>query len=195
MAAPKGWTADHGQPLMPRSGRRVPGLLEEAHPCLLDASKCGCSTGHVQFDVTTRASPEQVREALTDFTDRRLQIWSGTLDPSTYEVRALGETSAVARESTPGSPFWVVCRYDWSNPTVIRWTVEECSWGGSGTGSVRVASLDGGGSLVHAKWTYTGASRTRDKVMLSLIPRFPLRRLIARGWVKALDRYAQSGLA
>jgi hypothetical protein len=101
----------------------------------------------------------------------------------------------VARESTAGSPFWVVSRYDWSDPSVLRWTVEDCSWGGSGTGSVRITSVDGGGSLVRAEWTYTGASRTRDKVMLSLIPRFPLRRMIARGWVKALDRYAQSGLA
>ncbi len=148
----------------------------------------------MRFDVTTRASPEQVRQALTDFTDRRLQIWSSTLDPRTYEVRALGDTWAVARESTAGSPFWVVCRYDWSDPTVIRWTVENSSWGGSGTGSVRIDALDGGGSLVHAQWTYTGANRKRDKVMLSLIGRFPLRRLIARGWVKTLDRYAQSGL-
>jgi hypothetical protein len=149
----------------------------------------------VRFDVTTRASPEQVRDALTDFTGRRLQIWSSTLDPKTYEVRARGGTWAVARERTTGSPFWVVCRYDWSDPTVIRWTVEECSWGGSGTGSVRIAPVGGGGSLVHAEWTYTGASRARDKVTLSLIPRFPLRHLIARGWVKALDRYAHSNLA
>lgn len=149
----------------------------------------------MRFDVTTRASPEQVRQALTDFTDRRLRIWNRTLDPRTYEVRELEDTWAVARESTAGSPFWVVCRYDWSDPTVIRWRVEECSWGGSGTGSVRTIAVDGGGSLVHAEWTYTGASRTRDKFMLSLIGRFPMRRLIARGWVKALDRYAQSGLA
>ena len=55
--------------------------------------------------------------------------------------------------------------------------------------------MDGGRSRRHAEWTYTGASRTRDKVMLSLIPLFPLRRLIARRWVKALDRYALSDLA
>ena len=145
--------------------------------------------------MTTRASPAQVREALTDFTDRRLQIWRGTLDPKTYEVRALGETWAVARESTAGSPFWVVSRYDWSDPAVLRWTVEESSWGGSGAGSVRVTPVNGGGSLVHAEWTYPGASRTRDKLALSLIPRFPLRRIISRGWVKALNRYAQSGRA
>lgn len=73
--------------------------------------------------------------------------------------------------------------------------MEGCSWGGFGTGSVRIASVDGGGSQVHAEWTYTGADRTRDKVILSLIQRFPLTRLIARGWVKALDRHTQSGLA
>jgi hypothetical protein len=148
----------------------------------------------VRFDVTTRASPEQVRDALTDFTDRRLEIWSKTLDRETYELRALGDTWAVVRESTSGSPFWVVCRYDWSEPDVIKWTVEECSWGGSGAGFVRTVPSNGDRTLVHADWTYTGATRTRDKVMLSLIGRFPLKRLIAREWVKALDRYARSGL-
>lgn len=149
----------------------------------------------MQFEVATLASPEQVREALTDFTDRRLQVWNRTLDPKTYQVRAVGDTWAVALESTTGSPFWVVSRYDWADPTTLRWTVQESSWGGSGTGSVRITPVDGGGSRVHAEWTYTGASRTRDMVMLSLIHRFPLRRMIARGWVQALDRYAQSDLA
>ena len=101
----------------------------------------------------------------------------------------------MARESTAGSPFWVVSRYDWADPTVIRMTVEESSWGGSGTGSVRIAPADGGGSRVHAEWTHTGVSRTRDKVLLALIHSFPVRRMIAREWVKALDRYAQSDLA
>jgi hypothetical protein len=149
----------------------------------------------MRFEVTTLASPAQVREALTDFTDRRLQIWNRTLDPKTYEVRALGDTWAVARESTPGSPFWVVSRYDWADPTVLRWTVQECSWGGSGTGSVRVATVDGGGSRVYAEWANIGAARTRDKVMLSLMQRFPVRPMIARGWVRALNRHAQSAVS
>ncbi len=151
-----------------------------------------CSTGRVRFDVTTRASPEQVRQALTDFSDRRLQIWDRTLDPKTYEVRELGDTWAVARESTARSPFWVVLRYDWSDPAVVRWTVEESSYGGHGTGSVRVAPTHDGGSRLQAEWNYTDISRTRDKVLLSLIQRFPMSRMIPRMWVSALDRYAQS---
>ena len=148
----------------------------------------------MRFEVTTLASPEQVREALTDFTHRRLQIWNRTLDPKTYQVRELGDTWAVARESTSGSPFWVVCRYDWADPAVLRWTVEESSWGGSGTGSVRITPADGGGSRVNAEWTHTGVTRTRDRVLLSFIYSLPMRRMIARLWVKTLDRHAQSDL-
>ena len=80
----------------------------------------------MHFDIKTKASPEQVLRALTDFTDARLQIWNRTLDPKTYELRDSGQTWAVARESTPRSPFWVVVRYD--GPTRSRsagrsWTV------------------------------------------------------------------------
>ena len=57
----------------------------------------------MRFDVGTRASPEQVRRALTDFTDRRLRTWHRTLDPRTYELRDQGENWAEARESTPRS--------------------------------------------------------------------------------------------
>jgi len=146
----------------------------------------------MRFEVDTNASPEQVREALTDFTDRRVRIWNRTLDPKGYEVRAVGDTWAVARESTAGSPFWVVSRYDWSNPSVIRTTMEEGSWGGGGTGSVRIAAADGGGSRVHAEWTHTGVTRTRDRVLLFLFNSLPMRRMIARLWVTALDRYARS---
>ncbi len=145
----------------------------------------------MRFEVTTRATPEQVREALTDFTDRRTQIWNRTLDPKVYEVRALGDTWAVAREGTAGSPFWLVSRYDWSDPTVVRATVEESSWGGSGTASFRIVPADGGGSRVHAAWTHTGVTRTRDKLLLSLIHTPPMRRMIARLWVQTLDRYAR----
>lgn len=146
----------------------------------------------MRFVVTTRASPEQVCEALTDFTDRRLRIWNRTLDPKTYQVRELGDSWAVARESTPGSPFWVVSRYDWGDPTVVSWTIEESSYGGYGTGSVRIAPMDGGGSRLDVEWGYTEIRRRRDKLMLSFIQRFPMNRLIARMWTGALNRYAQS---
>jgi len=86
----------------------------------------------------------------------------------------------------------VVARYDWSDPAVVRWTVDESSYGGHGTGSVRIAPADDGGSRLHVEWDYTDISRRRDKVMLFLIQRFPMSHLISRMWASALDRYAQS---
>jgi hypothetical protein len=110
-----------------------------------------------RFDIETEASPEQVRRALTDFTQRRLRIWNRTLDPKTYELREHGPMWAVARESTLGSPFWVVARYDWFDPAIVRWTVVESSYGGGG----RVAPRNDGGSRLHAEWTSTEPRRQK----------------------------------
>jgi hypothetical protein len=152
-----------------------------------------CSTEVVRFELVTRASPEQVLRALTDFSDRRVHTWSRTLDPKTYEVREQGDTWAVARESTPGSPYWVVARYDWSDPAVVRWTTAESSYGGGGTGSVRIAPGEGGGSRLEVEWSYTGITRPRDRIMLPLIQTWPMARLIRGMWTTALDRYAEAG--
>ncbi|MEU4424264.1 SRPBCC family protein [Actinoplanes sp. NPDC024001] len=145
----------------------------------------------MRFDVDTKATPEQVRRALTDFTDRRLQIWNRTLDPKKYELREQGDTWAVARESTPGSPFWVVSRYDWSDAAVIRWTVVESSYGGSGGGFVRIAPAEHGGSRLHVEWVNTGA-RLAQRPLLVLLHHGPMARVIRGMWASALDRYAQS---
>lgn len=143
----------------------------------------------VRFDIETKASPEQVRRALTDFTQDRLRIWNRTLDPKTYELREQGPTWAVARESTPRSPFWVVARYEWSDPAVVRWTVVESSYDGGGQGVVRIAPRHGGGSRVHAEWANT--EPRRQKFMLILMRLVPSR-VISRMWAAALDRYAAS---
>ncbi|GAA0813561.1 hypothetical protein [Spirilliplanes yamanashiensis] len=146
----------------------------------------------MRFDVVTKASPGQVRDALTDFTDRRLRIWNRTLDPKTYELRDRGDTWAVARESSPGSPFWVVSRYDWSDPAVIRWTIVESSYGGGGDGFARIEPAGDGGSRLHVEWENTGA-RAAQRAMLVVLHRGPMGRLVARMWAAALDRYAAAG--
>ncbi|MGZ5406127.1 MAG: SRPBCC family protein [Nocardioides sp.] len=145
----------------------------------------------MRFEITTRASPEQVQRALTDFSDQRLETWSRTLDPKTYELRDHGDTWATARESSPGSPFWVVSRYDWSDPGVVRWTVVESSYGGAGTGLVRIEPRADGGSRLLAEWDSTGA-RTLQRPLLFLLHHGPMWRVVARMWTSALDRFADS---
>lgn len=158
----------------------------------MDHVSSQCCTGPVRFEVVTKASPEQVRRALTDFSSRRLQTWNRTLDPKRYEVRDQGDTWAVAREATPGSPFWVVARYDWSDPAVIRLTVLESSYGGAGEGSFRIAPRADGGSRLHVEWDNTDAARPWQRLLLSLIHRGPMGRIVSRMWASALDRYAQT---
>lgn len=145
----------------------------------------------MRFDVDTRATPDAVWQAFTDFSARRPQIWFRTLDASAYSVRAQGDTWAVARESTAGSPFWVVARYDWSTPPVIRWTIEESSYGGGGDGEVRISPAPGGGSHVEAEWTYTNA-RPLQRPLLYLLQLRPMAHMIARMWTDTLNRCAAS---
>lgn len=145
----------------------------------------------MRFDVVTSATPEQVRRALTDFSERRLAIWHRTLDPATYELLEQGDTWAVARESSPRSPFWVVARYDWSDPAEIRWTIQESSYGGTGRGAVRIEPL-GSGSRLRVEYDNTGA-RPLQRPLLLLLHRGPMGRILSRLWTSALDRYAASG--
>jgi hypothetical protein len=104
-------------------------------------------------------------------------------------LREQGPNWAIARESTPRSPFWVVARYDWSDLSVVAWTVAESSYGGGGHGFVRVAPRNGAGSRLHAEWDNTEPQR--QKLMLLLLHLVP-NRVIARMWAAALDRYALS---
>lgn len=142
----------------------------------------------MRFDLVTRASPEQVLEAMTVFTDRRLKIWSKTLDPKIYEVMELGDTWAVAREGSPRSPFWVIVRYDWSDPRVIRWTELETNHGDPGDGFMRIEPRGEGGSQLHVEWS-THPVRIRDKLAIFLL-HHTMNGVIARMWRKALDRFA-----
>ena len=145
----------------------------------------------MRLDFETRASPEQAREALTDFSDRRLRIWHRSLNPDTYAVLDSGETWAVAKESSARSPFWVVCRYDWSDPDIVRWTIVESSYRGGGRGLATATPRPGGGSRVHAEWNNTGAPWTQ-KPLLFLIHLPPMQRVIQRLWKSALDEYADT---
>ncbi|MBM6400441.1 hypothetical protein [Phycicoccus sonneratiae] len=142
----------------------------------------------MHIDLRTTATPELVRRAFTDFTDRRLRTWHRTLDPATYELRGLGPDWAEAREGSRHSPVWVVCRYDWSHPDVVSWVFTETSYGGGGDGWVRATPDAGGGSRVRAEWTSTDVRR--QHLVLLAVHRTPVHRMIQRQWAPTLDEYA-----
>ncbi|WP_107774546.1 SRPBCC family protein [Nocardioides sediminis] len=115
----------------------------------------------MRFEVTTKASPGQVLDAFTDFSDRRLETWKRT--PKLY---------------------------DWSDPTVVRWTVVESSYGGGGASEIRLVPRDGGTRL-YVEYDNTDP-RPAQKPLMFLLHRGPMGRMIARMWTSTLHRYAGS---
>ena len=90
-----------------------------------------------RYSFDTRATPEQAFDAFTDFSDRRLEIWKGTLDPKKYELREQGDSWAVVREGSGGMNIWVELRYEWEAPGAIRWTLVDSNHCDRGTGGSR----------------------------------------------------------
>jgi len=108
----------------------------------------------VELDLETPVPPDRIVAALTDFTDRRPDIWPG-ISRSWYEVYSVGDRSADIREGTGGkrSSIWAKEHYDWSTPGLVTWTVRESGFCAPGSfGSAKVDPTDGGGSKVHITW-------------------------------------------
>jgi hypothetical protein len=125
---------------------------------------------HVELDIDTPLSSERVIGALTDFSERRPEIWPG-LHPSLYEVRSLGDTWAEVKEGSrlPGMTVWAVERYDWSVPDTVTWTVKESNFSAPGSSvSAQVRPVLGGGSRIHVTWNRTGVDFKR-RMMLGLV--------------------------
>jgi hypothetical protein len=114
----------------------------------------------VEFDVETSASPERVRAALIDFTERRPQTWPG-ITSSLYEVYDVGESFADVKEGTksPGMTVWAKEHYDWSEPDRVVWTVQESNFCAPGSHvSATVSPKADGGSVIHVEWERTPTS-------------------------------------
>jgi len=97
----------------------------------------------------TPLAPERVIGALTDFSDRRLELFAN-LDRQHFTVHQSGDTHA---EVTEGSAFaggiWERALYDWSEPgTVTLTVVESNAFAPGSTWRYRIEPQPGGGSRV-----------------------------------------------
>jgi hypothetical protein len=121
----------------------------------------------VNAEVETDLSPGMIRDALLDFTDRRLELWP-QLDPATYDVHWVRETSAEVTEGSPHPRVWSREHYDWSHPTTITWTSVESSFCTPGSYvSMDLAPLESG-SRVTVTWDRTAAS-LRGRFVLGVV--------------------------
>lgn len=145
-----------------------------------------------RFHLETAATPAQVFDAFTDFTDRRLDVWRRTLDPAKYEVRERGTTWAVVREGSAGTRIWVLLRYDWQAPGTVRWTLLDSDHCDEGRGEVRITPRPGGGSRVDVLIDHRRPRGLRGRAIL-LAQRLLGPVAFARTWRSALDRVAATG--
>jgi hypothetical protein len=108
---------------------------------------------HVTADVDTKASPDQVVHALTDFSAKRFDLWPN-VDRSYFKLGAVGETSA---EVTEGSPVfggvWERGEYNWSEPGTVRIDVKDSNAFQSGSfWTYEITPGANGGSHVHMEF-------------------------------------------
>jgi len=144
-----------------------------------------------RFSLETKATPEQVFDAFTDFSDRRLEVWRKTLDPRKYELRELGDTWAVAKEGSAGMNIWVVLRYEWTTPGSVRWSLVDSNHCDAGTGDITISPRDGGGSRVDVEIDHGAPRGVRGSAVL-LMQRAIGPVMFPRLWRSALDRLAAS---
>jgi Polyketide cyclase / dehydrase and lipid transport len=136
----------------------------------------------IRFEVDTPLSPQQVRAAATDFSERRPQIWSG-IDPERFSVHALGDTTAEVTEG--GREFggiWARERYDWSDPDLVVAQVLDSNIFGSGSRwELRVRPGPDGGSRV--EWASLRQPSSLKGRLLVLVLRVAGRPLL-RGYLR-----------
>ncbi|MEA2447060.1 MAG: hypothetical protein QOK47_697 [Actinomycetota bacterium] len=128
--------------------------------------------------------PQAVIDALTDFSERRPEIWPG-IDPALYEVRSVGETQADVKEGSTvaGMKIWSIEHYDWSEPGIVRWTVTESNFSNPGSHLIAAVTSSDVGSHIHIKWNRTGSSLLGTFVlgMIKLTNGKPVADLIRKG--------------
>lgn len=102
----------------------------------------------VRFEVTTGAPPSAVLAALTDFSDRRPDLYRN-IDRGHFRVHDRGTGWA---EVTEGNVLaWERNRYEWDEPAgvVTVSTIESDSWGPGSRWEYRLHPVPGGGTRIN----------------------------------------------
>ncbi len=104
----------------------------------------------IRFQLQTELSPEAVLAALTDFSDRRAQVWPN-IDAAHFKIHGVGAGWAdVTEGNSLAGGIWERNRYDWgTTPGTIRiTTIESNTWKpGSGWNYQLMPTPTGGTSI------------------------------------------------
>ena len=103
----------------------------------------------VHFEVESPLEPEVVIEALTDFSERRPELWPA-IDQKVYRVHEVSGSSAVVTEGTDVmGGIWATERYEWNGSGWVRATIQDSNfWHSGGTWGLTAAARARGGSFL-----------------------------------------------
>jgi len=145
------------------------------------------ATIHYQADGTI--SPERFIAALTDFSERRPELWPN-LDTTFYRLHERGDTWAEVTEGTNVlGGVWARERYDWSEPGHVQLRVVASRHFKPGTTiEYRVSRTPGGGC--HVDVVSTRIATSLPAHVVGLILRFVGTRRLGRDLRTTLERLA-----
>jgi len=146
----------------------------------------------LRFTVDAPVPPETVVGALTDFSERRPEMWPD-LDPEIYRVEELHTTSAVVREGQRKPRLWAIEEYDWSTPGTVTWTARESNFCAPGSFMSARVEPTPDGSRVHVTWSRSGVG-LKGRAIVGLM-RLTRGRPLANGLGAALAGLAAASRA
>lgn len=99
----------------------------------------------IAFQLDSPIPVDRIIAATTDFSARRPELWP-LIDPTVYCVHADGDGWAdVTEGSTILGGIWARERYDWSEPGVVRATIQDSNvYRPGGTWELRAEAVPGG---------------------------------------------------
>jgi Polyketide cyclase / dehydrase and lipid transport len=99
------------------------------------------------YGADTALSPEQVIDAVKDFSERRAELWPKI---DSYEINEVTEDFADVTEGTDflGKNFWARERYEWPEPGLVRTTTTDSNVFEYGSSWQLRATAGGGASRV-----------------------------------------------
>jgi hypothetical protein len=141
----------------------------------------------LHYEVDGRIAADRFIAALTDFSERRPELWPG-LDAKFFRVHERGDTWAEVTEGTDiFGGVWAHERYDWSEPGVVRLRLVEAVDFKPGTETVyRVTDRPDGGCHVAVDFHRIAAS-PRGRLVGFLVQLLGARRFASELRV-AIDR-------
>ena len=145
----------------------------------------------IHYEADGPVTTERFIAALTDFSDRRPELWPG-LDARFFKVHELGDTWAEVTEGTDVlGGVWARERYDWSQPGLVRLKqIESADFRPGTVTEYRVTPGPGGDCHVAVDF-HRIARSARGRFVGAIVQLTGARRF--RGELRtALDRLAQT---